>query len=567
MKRIWGAAALFTLATAAAAQKITDVHYNQLGFFTGDTSRVILRSAVDTLTLPTIPPSVGRIAGPLDWRAATGAYAYVLDARALYGGDSASISLADDPTQAVAVRWSANPYAAALPAAVKSYTYQRAGVPVEAEWGGPWARPAGHPDTAVRFHRTTDRDTTRAYASPGGWYDAGDYNKYVVNGAFAVGIMLQLAEQYPALLGDGAVGFSESERTNGRGDLLDELKWELDWLLTMQDPADGGVHHKLTTLDFAPMTVMPHEAAAQRYILAKGTAATLDFAACLAQASRVFARAGEGAYAKTLRDAAERAYDWAQKHPDATFRNPPDVRTGEYGDEQLREEWLWARTELFLTTGTREYEPDVWAIYNKLDFKAGENWTWFMRHLAAFSLLTSDRDRGTNLGGPLRGRVVALADSLIAASEDAPYFVPIDDWHWGSSSDVLGAAMLAAQAHRATGDDKYLRAARRWTDWVFGANATGYSFVTGFGRRTPMHIHHRPSAADGVAAPVPGFVVGGPNEYQQDTSNHVTYPHPAGVHPQTSYADQEGSYASNEVCLNWNAPLVYVLGYLTATAE
>ena len=551
---------LFGWSASVSAQPVSTVGFNQVGYFPGDTA-VISIGQFDART------SDARTRLPLahlrDWREAAGRDVSLVAVPP--PRDAACVRIRPATvTDSIEVCWSDNPYTDALPAAVSAYTYQRASVPVDASWGGPWARPAGHPDTAVRFHRTAGRDTTLTYASPGGWYDAGDYNKYVVNAGFSVGILLQLAEQYPGLLGDGSVGFSESERRNRRGDLLDELKVELDWMLTMQDPADGGVHHKLTTLDFAGM-VMPHEATAQRYILAKSTAATLNFAASLAAASRVFGGAGDAAYAKTLSEAAERAYDWAQRHPDATFTNPPDVHTGEYGDARLHEEWLWARTELFLATGSREYEPDVYAILNKLDFRVGANWQWFMRSLAAFSLLTSDRDRGTAYAGPLRGRVVALADSLVAVADAAAYFVPVDDWRWGSTSDVLGAAMIAAQAHRLTGEGKYLGAVRRWTDWVFGANPTGYSFVTGFGTRTPMRIHHRPSEADGVVEPVPGFVVGGPNADQQDVSNGAKYPHPAGVYPQTSYTDQVESYASNEVCLNWNAPLVYVLGYLTAT--
>lgn len=498
----------------------------------------------------------------LDWTEATGQEVVVYTIPGQSAGTCVRLSVYEVGTTEP-ICWREDPYESVLPAAVKSYTYQRASVPVDDSWGGPYARPAGHPDTAVRFHRSTDRDTTITYASPSGWYDAGDYGKYVVNAGFSVGMMLQLLEQYPGVLADGTVGFSESG--NGTNDLLDELRVELDWMLTMQDPADGGVHHKLTTLDFQGMD-MPHEMDAQRYIMAKSTTATLDFAASLALASRVWRRAGDAAYAKTLLDAAERAYDWAQLNPDDKFENPEDVRTGEYGDGSAQEERVWTRTELWLTTGKPVYAPDLASMARELDFNAGENWTVQMRNLAAYSLLTADRDRGKSYA-TLSERVVTLADSLIDVASGSAYFQPINEWHWGSTSDVLGAAMLVAQAYRLTGENKYLQAVRDWTTWVFGANATGYCFVTGFGRKSPMHIHHRPSEADGVEAPVPGFIAGGPNTYQQDTSNNAQYPYPPGVHPQTSYTDQVGSYASNEVCLNWNAPLVYVLGFLAAEGD
>ena len=352
---------LLSLAPAfATAQDFTALRYNQLGYYPGDSARVVVPFTGDLA----FPGLVYRADGSevevpyrtKVWQEAAAQNAHV---RTLPPQPAGTCLKVGGPKgyDGVAVCWKDDPYARVLPAALKSYTYQRAGVPVDASWGGKWARPAGHPDTAVRFHRTAGRDTAVTYASPGGWYDAGDYGKYVVNAGFSVGLLLQLAEQYPGVLADGTVGFSESESSNNRSDLLDELKYELDWMLTMQDPADGGVHHKLTTLDFQGMD-MPHEMTAQRYIMAKSTTATLDFAAGLAHASRVFAKAGEEAYARTLLEAAERAYDWAQKHPDTAFENPADVRTGEYGDDSATEEWLWARTELFLTTGSREYEPD-----------------------------------------------------------------------------------------------------------------------------------------------------------------------------------------------------------------
>jgi len=80
--------------------------------------------------------------------------------------------------------------------------------------------------------------------------------------------------------------------------------------------------------------------------------------------------------------------------------------------------------------------------------------------------------------------------------------------------------------------------------------------VTGFGTRSPQHPHHRPSMADGVAAPVPGFLVGGPNPGQQDQV-HCNRRYPSNV-PALSYLDADCAYASNEVTINWNAPLVYV---------
>ena len=96
-----------------------------------------------------------------------------------------------------------------------------------------------------------------------------------------------------------------------------------------------------------------------------------------------------------------------------------------------------------------------------------------------------------------------------------------------------------------------------------GRNATGYCFVTGFGDKSPMHPHHRPSEADGIQAPYPGMLVGGPNPGQQDKKSLGAVVYPSNV-PDESYIDTTESYASNEIAINWNASLVAFLCWLEA---
>ena len=106
---------------------------------------------------------------------------------------------------------------------------------------------------------------------------------------------------------------------------LDEIKYELDWVLTMQDK-DGGVFNKLTNLGFDAFE-MPEKATEKRYFVGKSTTAALDFAANTAQASRVF-KSIDKDYAQKLLTASESAFDWALKHPAIVFENPKDVSTG-----------------------------------------------------------------------------------------------------------------------------------------------------------------------------------------------------------------------------------------------
>ncbi|PCJ92271.1 MAG: cellulase [Flavobacteriaceae bacterium] len=446
-----------------------------------------------------------------------------------------------------------NIYREAFLGSVKGLYYQRAGMALEEKYAGKWRRPLGHPDDSVLYHKSS-KISKDVMVSAKGWYDAGDYNKYIVNASYPLGQFFLLQQQYPDIIKDGDLHIPESN--NGVSDYLDELKYEMDWVLSMQDD-DGGLYHKLTTKNFEEM-VMPHEATAQRYIVGKGTAATLDFAGCAAQAYRVFDPINK-AYAYKCLEAAKNAYQWALDNPDVAYVNPPDISTGQYGDSNFADELYWASAELFISTKDEKY-------LNTLDdatsykFKPGDNWTSFMRYTGVFTLLGHQELVPEKMYQSLKSGVLRLADELVARGKNTDYFQPINDFQWGSNSDVLNAALIMAQAYRLEPKPEYLQGAQQTTDYIFGNNANGYSYLTGFGDKTPMFIHHRQSAGDKVEAPVPGLLSGGPNSRLQDAASGVTYPE--NPSPMKSWVDQEPSYASNEICLNWNSPLTYMLGFL-----
>ncbi|WP_430905413.1 glycoside hydrolase family 9 protein [Maribacter sp. 2-571] len=437
---------------------------------------------------------------------------------------------------------------------IKGLYYQRVGIPLKKEHAGKWHRDIAHLDDSIPFHPSTGK-TSGYISSPGGWYDAGDYNKYIVNAAFPLGQFYLLQEQYPELVSDNMLNIPESG--NGRSDYLDELKYEMDWALTMQD-GDGGLFHKLTTKNFEGM-VMPSAATSQRYIVGKGTTATLDFAACAAQAYRVF-KTVDSAYAEKCLTAAKKAYDWAMENPAVAFTNPEDVHTGQYGDADFEDEWFWANAELLVATQDSVYRNNIKKKAIDFNFKAGESWTAYMRFLGMFTLLDNKEAISEPFYNSIKNGIIASADRLVTSAQELDYFQPIDDFHWGSNSDVLNAAMVMAQAYRLKGSPKYLIGVQQAMDYILGNNAMGVSYLTGFGDKTPMFIHHRQSAADGLEDPVPGLLSGGPNSRLQDVAGGAVYPE--NPVPMQSWVDQEPSYASNEICLNWNAPMTYVLGFL-----
>ncbi|HEX6706191.1 MAG TPA: glycoside hydrolase family 9 protein [Albitalea sp.] len=461
--------------------------------------------------------------------------------------------LADSPRFTIA----GDAYAALNVAAIKAYYYNRAGAELRAEHAGPWARAAGHPDTHVLVHASAAgpaRAEGSAISAPKGWYDAGDYNKYVVNSGITVYTLLAAYEHFPRFFQSQALNIPESG--NGIPDLLDEALWNLDWMLAMQDPADGGVYHKLTSKSFDG-GVMPHQSTGDRYVVMKATAATLDFAAVMAQASRVFAAyetQRPGLSARMLA-AAKAAWAWAQAHPAVTYRQPPDIHTGGYGDDKLSDEFAWAAAELYVTTRDDAYLAAMERAQAPVGVPGWSDvatlgWISLAHHRER---LTPAVDRAL-----IERRITGLASKLADAWQASPYRLAMqtDDFVWGSNATALNQALVLIQGYRMTGERRLLDAAQSALDYVLGRNPLGMSMVTGVGAASPMHPHHRPSQADGVAAPVPGFIVGGPNPGQQDAKDcPVPY---ASKQPALSYLDHDCSYASNEVAINWNAPLVYV---------
>jgi endoglucanase len=454
-------------------------------------------------------------------------------------------------------------------ASLKLFYLIRSGVPIESQYAGPYARPLGHADTQVLVHPSAaseSRPEGTVISSPLGWYDAGDYNKYVVNSAFSIGLMLGVYEENKAYFDRLQTNIPESK--NQTADFLDEMMFNMLWLLTMQDPDDGGVYHKLTTPNFEGF-VMPKDCHQPRYVVAKSVTATLDFAAVMAQMARLMkGNADYPDFSAKAAEAAERAYLWALVHPDAFYRQgdmnkqfQPAVNTGEYGDGNATDERFWAATELYKLTGKTVYKQDALRLMPS-DFLV-PSWgnvsgLGMLSWLSAGDAVQADK---------VRQALQACCDAYVKDTDQscfqAPYGNHAHDFGWGHLSERccgMGIALLFSDQYVAKG--KYRRYALENIDCLLGRNALGYCYVTGFGQKSPMHPHHRPSAADGIDAPFPGMLVGGPNPGQQDKGSNLVYPSSL---PDESYVDHADSYASNEIAINWNAALVGLLCWVDAT--
>ena len=457
-------------------------------------------------------------------------------------------------------------------AALKAYYYMRASTALTAPYAGRWARPAGHPDTEVRVHpsaATATRPAGTILTAPRGWYDAGDYNKYIVNSGISMGTLFLLYKQYPDYF--DAFDTTIPESGDDVPDLLDEALWNLRWMLQMQDE-DGGVYHKLTTPNFEG-AVMPHRANQPRYVVQKGTAATLDFAAVMAQAARIYDTFKDElpGLADSCLTAARSAWNWARAHPSVAYNQnqlnasfDPDINTGAYGDGTFTDEFRWAAAELYITTKADSFIT-MYAPAN-VSVPSWPN----VAGLAFFSLAHHRHDLTDAVDtSAVTGSILTLADELVASKEASAYDVVMGhapwDFVWGSNSTAANQGLVLMQAYRLTGEDRYLEAALANLDYLLGRNGTGYSYLTGYGDHTPMHPHHRPSEADGIADPVPGLLVGGPHDGGQDVGTQSWQCEDYTDLPANSYIDDWCSYATNEITINWNAPMLYLADAIEAT--
>ncbi|MDH5381794.1 MAG: glycoside hydrolase family 9 protein, partial [Cyclobacteriaceae bacterium] len=216
-----------------------------------------------------------------------------------------------------------NPFNELLKAGIKSYYFNRASTSLESEFAGEYVRDFSHPDTLIFIHETAsseERPAGSTISAPFGWYDAGDYNKYIVNSGISTYTLLLAYEQNQDLF--DTLTWNIPESTNEIPDILDEILWNIKWMEAMQDPQDGGVYHKLTTANFESF-VFPTEAKNKRYVTAKGTAAALNFCAVMARMSSII-QPYDSNYSGQLLEKAKNAWKWATLHPNLPFKNPAE---------------------------------------------------------------------------------------------------------------------------------------------------------------------------------------------------------------------------------------------------
>jgi endoglucanase len=530
--------------TQARKEAIVTAFADSFQVIAAGSRAVMYRGALDMASLG--DPATGLELYRADFTLFTVSGSYLV--RTSAGDTSAHFSISDSV------------YSHVARAALKAFFYQRCGTALLLAHAGPWNHPACHTSTDAFFHASAE--STGYALSMGGWHDAGDYGKYIVNAGVTVGTMLLAYDVAPARFSSDDLGIPESG--NGVPDILDEIRYELNWMLTMQ-AAGGGVFFKITKPQFEGF-VMPQNDTGFRSIYQISTTATGDFAGVMAQASRMY-RPFDTTFANRCLAAAGKAWDYLTAHPTIVpaggFKNPSGTATGEYGDGSDSDERLWAAAELYRARGDAVTHTYFRSHYASGGIITGEmSWP----DVRALGQVTYMRATNADVHVPTQQSIRASLDSycgaIIALRDNSGFrtALSVNGYNWGSNSSLLNKAVLLIIGKESGGPMEWEAAALDQLHYVLGTNVHALSFVTGIGDRPVMHPHHRPSAADGVAAPVPGLIAGGPNRnITQDPVLQARFT--ASTPAAFCYVDDQGSYASNEIAINWNAPLVFVAGY------
>ncbi len=433
----------------------------------------------------------------------------------------------------------------ALKDTIRMLYLQRCGCELEGSLAGDFAHPACHTDEACLY------GGKRYYDVSGGWHDAGDYGRYTVPAAKTVADLLLSYELYPGAF-TGSLEIPESG--NGIPDVLNEAKYELDWLFKMQSD-DGGVFHKVTGKNFDGF-VKAEDCTEDLYLLPESKTATADFAGVMYMAARVY-KDFDPDFAAKCKAAADRAMEAYIAHKDdRNYTNPSDILTGEYADTISADEFLWAICEGYKTTGESKFEK----MLDLVDISriTVDDFGWAdMSGYAYYAYLTS-KD-AMKISFDVRDRFFKMADKLkdTALYGESYGSTFTDDYPWGSNMTIANNGMALLMAYSITNDSDYRLAAQRQLDYLFGTNCTSYCFLTGYGTQCPEHPHHRPSQAIGKC--MKGMLVGGPDSFLEDPYAKRVL---AGLPKARCYVDNEQTYSCNEVTIYWNSPLVFLLAGL-----
>ena len=431
--------------------------------------------------------------------------------------------------------------------ASRYFYLQRSGIPLEAEYAGQFARAIGHPQDANAEFRSGEfapRDVA------GGWYDAGDYGKYVNAGSWAISDLLWAYELFPNQFSDNQFNIPESN--NDIPDLLDEIRWELDWILKMQDEESGGFYHMVQPTG---ETTIPADDVI-RYIEdedgnrtgVQPTSTTANAITALAHAAMLY-EPFDADYAQQLLTAAQAGWDYLQDHPEGIA--PVD---GPYGYEDNVEDRFLAAAALYRATDEQTVHDYLAAVYTEVEtlFESEDDNAYTSGMLGWLHYSKSD-NTDPELMGFYEPLFTDWSNRMVERWNNSAWNLAMldEDFYWGSNYVTLSTPFVMVIGAEALGQDTTSAEvlALNALDYLLGTNPLSFSYISGYGENSLQHPFSQHWSLDGIPAVPDGILAGGPNAY----SNDLLYSKFAGKR----YTDVDSAWTTNEHTIYWNSQLVF----------
>ena len=556
--------------TGTPGERGASVLVDQVGYRPGETGRGIVRTEASAFSVRDAETGDTVASGSLsEPREATAAGETVRHATFEVSDPGEYVLATDAGAESVPFAVGEGVGGTVLAEAVRHYTLQRANAAIDDPITG-LERDAGHPqDRAAEMYFS---DTFREEGDPvdvhGGWYDAGDYGKYVPPAAVTVAQLLLAYEWNPGVFEDGTFGVAEALAdgdTGGTADLFAEVRYELEWLERMQR-SDGAVYHKVAGLSFPALDTAPVEDTQTRYVFGLSTFGTAMYAGAMAMAARIYEPV-DAAFAERMLDNAGDAFDYLQETPDPAFRfdEGQNDGSGPYRKDADRTERFWAAAELLKTTGDGGYHDYLIENHEGQFGATPSPISWadcgLLGQWAYYTAEAGTAGRKSTVRNSILGRAEEIRDRI----KDHGYRVALTagEYDWGSAKTTLARAILLWMADAIEPDPGYRRAARDQLHYVLGRSPTGYAYVTGAGERAPENVHDRIDRSAGIV--VPGQLVGGPNADGDDPVMEA-YIEAEKPPPAKAYLDDEAAYSVNEPAIDYAAPLVFALANVVSPA-
>lgn len=590
-----------------------EIRLSQLGLQTGASSKAVFSSATQTPTSWSLYNSERELVTSgrtfvFGESVASGSHVHQIELPDnLPAGENFTVESCGAQSRPFAI--SERPYSKLAEDSLSYFFQNRSGIEIAGRYvpEPQFARDAGHiSETLTCFAGEDMRGTNwpgcdHVLDVTGGWYDAGDFGKYAVNGGISTWMLLNAYERLDALQKtkswpDNRVPMPEND--NGISEILDEARWQIEFLLSLQIPqgvrmsvpigaqtekegapldltevdVSGMAHHKVHAAKWPGLPLLPSDADQTRYLYPPSTAATLNVSAVAAQCARIW-REIDPVFANRCLIAAISTYNAARRNPEIFARRNFDGG-GPYNDLDLTDEFGWAAAELYATTGQTEYITSLartpgayWLARNGESALGDISWN-SVDQLPVATMLTASQYVSDNDRARAATILINIADGYLDDAAQDGYGLPFPPtrYGWGSNGDVASRSIALGYAYDVTGDSKYREALISIMDYLTGRNPLDQSYVAGHGQRAVRKVHHRfwaEGANPDWPPAAPGALSGGPNAgYAPDEHQKANL---GDCAPMTCWADDHTAFALNEVAINWNAALFWLASYLDTT--